>query len=188
MNALPLLLLLALADDAGPGLARKPFAIRVVDQASGRGVPLVELKTTDAARFYTDNAGLVAFDEPGLMGAEVYFAVQSHGYEVPADGFGNRGVRLRPQPGGEATIPIKRVNVAERLYRVTGGGLYRDSLLLGRPTPLRHPAINGLVLGQDSVVNGLCNGTLYWFWGDTNRPSYPLGNFDVPGATSKLPA
>ncbi len=164
----------------------RAFAIKVVDDQSGRGVPLVELKTNDSTRFVTDNAGLVAFDEPGLMGTEVFFSVKGHGYEYPADGFGYRGVRLRPTSGGEATIKIKRINLAERLYRITGGGLYRDSLILGRPTSLKHPAINGLVLGQDSVVNGLCNGTLYWFWGDTNRPSYPLGNFDVPGATSKL--
>jgi hypothetical protein len=187
MNALILLALLTIGDDPGGPSARKPFAIRVIDQATGRGVPLVELRTNDAARFFTDNAGLVAFDEPGLMGTEVYFSVKSHGYEVPADGFGNRGVRLRPTSGGEATVPINRVNVAERLYRVTGGGLYRDSLLLAQQAPLRRPAINGLVLGQDSVVNGVCSGTLYWFWGDTNRPAYPLGNFHVPGATSKLP-
>ena len=29
---------------------------------------------------------------------------------------------------------------------------------------------------------------IHWFWGDTNRPGYPLGNFHVPGATSQLPA
>src|SRR5262249_24718618 len=28
---------------------------------------------------------------------------------------------------------------------------------------------------------------IHWFWGDTNRPDYPLGNFHVPGATSELP-
>ncbi len=176
---------LLLPPQANPG--RLPFAIRVVDAATGRGVPLIELRTNDAARHVTDNAGLVAFDEPGLMGTEVFFGVKGHGYTVPADGFGYRGVRLRPEPGGEATIRVERVNIAERLYRVTGGGLYRDSLILGRPTPLRSPDINGLVVGQDSVVNGLCNGTLYWFWGDTSRPAYPLGNFHVPGATSKLP-
>ena len=187
-NALPLLLIASfLVDPADPSV-RRPFAIRVVDEATGRGVPLIELRTTDATRFVTDNAGLVAFDEPGLMGTEVYFHVKGHGYEHQADGFGYRGVRLRPEPAGEATVKVKRINVAERLYRVTGAGLYRDSLLLGRPTPLPHPAINGLVTGQDSVVNGLCNGTLYWFWGDTNRPSYPLGNYHVPGATTKLPS
>ncbi len=188
MNALTLLLFAIIPADSGPTQARRPFAIRVVDEATGRGVPLIELRTTDAARYVTDNAGLVAFDEPGLMGTEVYFHVKGHGYEHPADGFGSRGARLRPEPGGEAVVKVKRVNVAERLYRVTGGGLYRDSLLLGRPAPVEHPAINGLVFGQDSVVNGRCNGTLYWFWGDTNRPSYPLGNFHVPGATSRLPS
>lgn len=181
-----LLILASIAADPAP--PRRPFAIRVVDEATGRGVPLIELRTTDAARYVTDNAGLVAFDEPGLMGTPVYFHVKGHGYEFPADRFGYRGVRLRPEAGGEATVKVERINVAERLYRVTGGGLYRDSLLLGRPAPLEHPAIDGLVLGQDSVVNGVCNGILYWFWGDTNRPAYPLGNFHVPGATSRLPS
>src|SRR5699024_3749073 len=30
-------------------------------------------------------------------------------------------------------------------------------------------------------------GKLYWFWGDTDRPGYPLGLFHTPGATSLLP-
>ena len=39
--------------------------IRVVDAVSGRGVPLVELETVNNLRFVTDNAGRVAFQEPG---------------------------------------------------------------------------------------------------------------------------
>ena len=184
-----LVLFLAAMAGGPPDPPGRPFAIRVVDGATGRGVPLIELRTVDAARFVTDNAGLVAFDEPGLTGSDVYFHVKGHGYEYPADRSGFRGRALRTTPGGEATLTVRRVNVAERLYRITGGGLYRDSLLLGRPVPLRNPAINGLVVGQDSVVNALrTDGTLLWFWGDTNRPSYPLGNFHVPGATSKLPS
>src|SRR5277367_5460739 len=101
MFAIPLILALI---GPGPTPDRVPFAIRVVDETTGRGVPLVELRTVDAARYVTDNAGLVAFDEPGLMGTEVYFHVKSHGYEYHADGFGNRGVRLRPEAGAEATI------------------------------------------------------------------------------------
>src|SRR5947209_1961408 len=81
---------------------RRPFAIRVVDEATGRGVPLIELKTNDTTRFVTDNAGLVAFDEPGLMDLDVYFHVKGHGYEYPADGFGFRGKALHTTPGGEA--------------------------------------------------------------------------------------
>ena len=42
-------------------------------------------------------------------------------------------------------------------------------------------------MGQDSVVNAVYQGKIHWFWGDTNRPDYPLGNFHVPGATSELP-
>src|SRR5262249_54444842 len=36
-------------------------------------------------------------------------------------------------------------------------------------------------------LNVLYRGKLYWFWGDTNRVAHPLGNFEVPGATSELP-
>lgn len=168
--------------------AAEYFAIRVVDAQTGRGVPLIELRTVHNVRCYTDSAGLVAFHEPGLMGREVYFFVEGHGYEYPADGFGFRGVRLTPEPGGQAEIKVQRVNVAERLYRVTGGGIYRDSVLLGRPVPLREPVLNGLVLGQDSVQGIVYRGQVRWFWGDTGWPAYPLGNFQMSGATSRLPA
>jgi len=168
--------------------ADRPCKIQVVDDRTGRGVPLVELRTVDETRYYTDSAGVVAFDEPGLMGIYTYFHVKSHGYEVAADGFGNRGVALTPLAGGSTLIKIKRVNIAERLYRVTGGGIYRDSVMVGDPVPIRQPLLNGLVLGSDSVLNAVYGGKLWWFWGDTNKPSYPLGNFHTPGATSRLPA
>ncbi|MEZ6059257.1 MAG: hypothetical protein R3C19_02735 [Planctomycetaceae bacterium] len=38
--------------------------IRVIDESTGRGVPLVELKTVNDIRYVTDSAGVVAFDEP----------------------------------------------------------------------------------------------------------------------------
>src|SRR5262249_21972226 len=163
------------------------FKITVVDAATGRGVPLVELRTVHGVRLYTDSNGIVAFLEPGLMDRDVFFHVQSHGYEFPKDGFGFRGKSLAVREGGSARLEIRRINIAERLYRVTGGGTYADSLLVGERVPLRRPVLNGLVLGSDSVVNAVYRGKVYWFWGDTNRPSYPLGNFDVPGAVSELP-
>jgi len=43
------------------------------------------------------------------------------------------------------------------------------------------------VLGQDSVQNAIYQGKLFWIWGDTNRPAYPLGTFQAPGAISLLP-
>jgi hypothetical protein len=159
----------------------------VVDQETGRGVPMVELTTTHQIRYFTDSNGIVAFDEPGLMNTAVFFSIKSHGYEFPKDGFGYSGKRLAVVPGGEATLRIKRINIAQRLYRVTGAGIYRDSLLTGHAIPIRQPVLNGQVLGSDSVMNAVFRGKIYWFWGDTNRPSYPLGNFHVPGATSLLP-
>lgn len=163
------------------------FLIRVVDAATGRGVPLVELTTVNKISLWTDNDGLIAFYEPGLMGQKVFFHVRSHGYEFPKDSFGNRGTNLLLTPGAAAELPIRRLNIAERLYRVTGQGLYRDTLLAGRAPPLKQPLLNGQVLGQDTVTATPYRGRIYWFWGDTDRPSYPLGNFAVAGASSELP-
>jgi len=65
----------------------KYFTFRVIDQKTGRGVPLVELKTNNKISYYTDNNGIIAFYEPDLMNQEVYFYIKSHGYEYPADCF-----------------------------------------------------------------------------------------------------
>jgi hypothetical protein len=176
---------LTFADSARNG---KPFVITVLDDETGRGVPLVELQTVNNVKYYTDSNGVVAFDEPGLMDQTVFFHVKSHGYEYPKDGFGYRGKALAVTPGGSASLKIKRINIAERLYRVTGGGIYRDSVLAGMPVPTKQPVLNGQVFGSDSVVNAIYHGKIYWFWGDTNKPGYPLGNFNVPGATSLLPS
>jgi hypothetical protein len=163
------------------------FAIEVVDEQTGRGVPLAELTTVNNVSYWTDSNGLIAFYEPGLMDREVFFHVRSHGYEHPKDFFDNRGVKLRPVAGGRAVVKLKRLNIAERLYRVTGGGIYRDTVLLGRPAPLQEPVLSGQVFGQDTVIATPYRGRIYWFWGDTDRPSYPLGNFGASGATSELP-
>ncbi|RME90088.1 MAG: hypothetical protein D6766_13775, partial [Verrucomicrobia bacterium] len=127
------------------------FGIRVMDKATGRGVPLVELETVNHLRFVSDSAGWVALHEPGWMGRPVFFHVRSHGYEFPKDGFGYAGVKLTPTPGGRATLKLRRINIAERLYRITGEGIYRDSVLLGEPTPLKEPLGSGRVAGQDSA-------------------------------------
>src|SRR5437868_2140071 len=163
------------------------FAIEVVDEQTGRGVLMVELLTTSNVGFYTDSAGLVAFDEPGLMNKKVWFGVSAHGYEFPADGFGSRGVSLETKPGGTARLKIKRLNIAERLYRITGQGVYRDSVLLGRKPPVAEPLLNAQVTGQDGILTAIYRGKLYWFYGDTNRLSYALGNFSMTGATTELP-
>lgn len=167
--------------------AIEPAGIRVIDKQTGRGIPLVELRTTAEERFVTDNAGLVAITAPELIGERVFFHIESHGYEFPKDGFGMRGRALDLKPGEIVSVEMTRTNVAERLYRQTGSGLYRDSVLLGQPTPLEHPLGQAKITGCDSVMTALYRGRIYWFWGDTNRFAYPLGNFHITGATSQLP-
>jgi hypothetical protein len=179
---MPLLLAAVLA-----GAGEKPFAITVVDADTGRGVPLVELRTVHGVRSWTDSNGVIAFREPGLMGRGVFFYVHSHGYEFRKDGFGYRGQSLKVTPGGAAKLTIKRLNIAERLYRVTGAGTYRDSVLAGIPVPIRAPLLNAQVTGADSVLNAVYLGKVYWFWGDTIGAAYPLGNYHASGATSALP-
>jgi hypothetical protein len=38
------------------------------------------------------------------------------------------------------------------LYRITGQGIYLDSVLLGLPVPLGEPVLNAEVMGQDTVL------------------------------------
>src|SRR5437763_6608492 len=92
-----------------------PFAIKVVDEETHRGVPLVELKTVHGVRLFTDSNGIAAFDEPGLMNRDVFFFISSHGYEFRKDGFGYRGKALRTTAGTTAEVPIRRLNIARRL-------------------------------------------------------------------------
>src|SRR5207249_2428033 len=117
------------------GAQTKYFKIQVVDDQTNRGVPLVELSTTADVSYFTDSNGIVAFYDPALMGQPVFFHVKSHGYEFPKDGFGYRGTMLNVREGRSVTLKIHRINIAERLYRITGEGIYRDSVLLGEKTP-----------------------------------------------------
>jgi hypothetical protein len=158
------------------------FQIRIVDEQTGRGVPLVELRTTNKISCWTDSNGIVAWNEPGLMDRDVYFTIQSPGYTFPGS-----GKTLKIARGGRVELKIKRLAVAERLYRVTGQGIYRDSLLTGHPVPLQAPVLNAMVMGQDTVRATIYRGKLFWLWGDTDRPNGPLGNFNTTAATSELP-
>jgi len=116
----------------------------------------------------------------------VFFHVRSHGYDMPADGFGFRGRSIVPTAGAARTIELARTNVAERVCRLTGEGRLRDSILLGKARA-SVPAVPGGVAGQDSVQAVAYRGRIHWFWGDTSRLSHPLGLFRTAGATTPLP-
>ena len=47
------------------------------------------------------------------------------------------------------------------------------------PSWATHPLINSGVIGQDSVQATRHGDDIFWFFGDTNRVDYPLGNPDA---------
>ena len=160
--------------------AAEPCRIEVVEKGSGWPVPLVELRTTHQSRYVTDNAGVIALDAPELMGREVWFEIHGHGYGVPKDGFGMSGVRLKPEPGRTLRVEVNRTIIAKRLGRITGGGVFAESQKLGRELDWRESG----VFGSDTIQNAVHRGRLFWLWGDTTIPRYPLGIFDSSSATT----
>lgn len=175
---------------------KKPvyFEIQVLDQDTGRGIPLVELETIDHRRFVTDSAGRIAFSELDLMSETVFFYWKSHGYEAPTiEGYKGKspvhgGIELEIIPGGKIDIRVKRMNIAERMYRVTGLGIYKDSIALGYQVPIKQPLLNAKVSGADGGTSILYKDKIFWGYGDTNRIDHAWGCFNAPNATSDVPA
>lgn len=159
------------------------FELLIRDDEDGRGVPLASVMVNDTVTYVSDSQGYIALCDPRFLNKRVRFSVRSHGYKTPRMHF-----NVRARVGSHAALDLTRVDIARRLYRVTGGGIYRDSVLLGKPTPLRHPLLNADVLGLDSVQSALFGGRAFFIYGDTLRVSHPLGNFHATGATARLPS
>jgi len=169
-----------LAISLSSALAAEPCRILVVDDQNGWPVPLVKLETTHHATFITDNAGVVAFDLPELMGQETWLSLTADGYEIKADGFGFRGFRFTPTSGETHEVKVTRTSIAQRLGRLTGAGQFAESQKLGQHLDWQESG----VLGCDSVQNVIHDGKLFWAWGDTNLAKYPLGIFHMTSATT----
>ena len=165
---------------ASAASAAAPCRVEVVDKQNGWPVPLVELRTTHELALVTDNAGVVAIDQPELLNRQAWYHVAGHGYVAPKDGLGFRGIRLTPQPGGAVRIEVERTNIAKRLGRLTGGGLFAESQKCGER--LDWPESG--VFGCDTVQTTLHRGKRFWLWGDTKLPRYPMGVFDSTSATT----
>lgn len=181
-NVVPILLAMTLNSFAAEADLSKLCKIVVTESGSGWPVPLVELETTNHVRFVTDNAGIIAFDLPEMLGQETWFDLHGQGYEVRADGFGNRGVRLVPERGKLLRIEVERKIIAKRIGRITGTGLFAESQKLGLEPDWR----DARIVGCDSVLNASHQGKLFWAWGDTSLAKYPLGIFDTTSATTSL--
>lgn len=164
------------------------YAIRVIDAVTNRGVPLTYLRTTYKTVYMTDSAGYVAFNEPGLMtGDPIWVTVSSYGYESPIGFLGVPGMQITPKAASSIEIKLTRTQVAERLYRLTGYGIYRDSVLLRKPVPLEQPVLNAKVAGSDTIQCAKFKDKLLWMWQDTDQMAFQLGNFAMTGAWTELP-
>ncbi|MEK7950108.1 hypothetical protein [Luteolibacter soli] len=164
------------------GLAIEPCRIEIVDKENGWPVPLVELRTTHDARYVSDNAGLIALEDPELFDRAVWFSVKGHGYGVKKDGFGYEGIRTSPTAGGTIRIEVERRNIAKRLGRLTGAGMFAEQQKLGGEAKASETG----VFGCDSVLVARQGNELFWLWGDTTLAGYPLGVFQSTAARTAV--
>src|ERR1700679_273630 len=91
---------LVFAHSLVPAQASGPFVVHVTDDATGRGVPLVELRTLNEIAFITDSAGIAVIDDAALLGHAVVFHVRSHGYEFQQKFLDQAGVKLDVSASG----------------------------------------------------------------------------------------
>lgn len=159
------------------------FLIRLVDAADGRGIPLVELEAFNALTYQSDNLGNIAIVEPDLHGKAVRFLVKGHGYRIPQlDFFGERSLTVLIEPGASCTFKLERTAVAERLYRITGSGRYRDSILAGIDVSGQPVELAGNVVGLDSAVPVVWQNRLFSFYGDT----LGAGSINLSGSGAEI--
>ncbi|MEY4583220.1 MAG: hypothetical protein RL701_7923 [Pseudomonadota bacterium] len=158
--------------------AKHCFGLHIVDSVSQLGVPLVFAKLADDPTTYvSDSQGVIAYCNPMLLDTRRAWTLTSAGYHTATE-----LTELELHSGHLERIEVVRDSLAERLYRSTGQGIYRDSVLLGLRTPT--VAANGFVMAQDAVSSALYHDQLFWIWGITQRPNYPLGNFATSAARS----
>jgi len=191
--SLPVLFLLLVLMQVITSKMSSPYhTIKVVDKETQRGIPMVNLTTTNMISHFTDSNGVVAFFELGLMDSTVYFEIVADGYEFDKDAIGFSGAAVFVSSGGRTVLNMTRTQIAHRLYRSTGEGIYRDSLMVGESIQNGKIAtdfaykkflINSQVMGLDSSMMCLFKNRIYMFYGDTLKPSYVLGNFHATGAT-----
>ncbi|KAG2373735.1 hypothetical protein C9374_011824 [Naegleria lovaniensis] len=145
----------------------------------------------------SDSNGVIAILEPGLIGHSVWISIPSDGQYQFLNGsdpiVGVSGISIPFSQKSPIVLEMKRLKLAERLYRVTGEGIYRDSFLGNVQVPnishdmiLKKFLLNEQVTGQDSVMNVIYKGRYYWFFGDTNNVQKLLGNFHATAAFTNL--
>lgn len=159
------------------------YTIEVTDGETGRGVPLVEAIPSAGDTYITDSNGLINFPRQDGCEAIKHIVFRSYGYREKTAEFDCRAE-------DPLVVALERINLAERIYRATGEGIYQATVALGLTAPIAHPLANANVRGQDSVQFVHHRDQVYWFWGDTVLIK-PVHKFPAilrsTGAVSSLP-
>jgi hypothetical protein len=162
------------------------FRIKFVDAHTRRGIPMVLARSSHYLEQYSDSAGNIAFLEPGMMNRPVWFSILTDGYnfsasDQPASSHAHQalfpydsGVTLTTTPGTTATVLLNRTQIAERVYRLTGAGLYRDTLLTqdlseipASAAPRASEDTHSGSTAQDSLQIAIFKRKVLWLFGDT---------------------
>lgn len=164
--------------------------IKVVDEETGRGIPAVGL-FAKFKRFYTDSNGIIAFWEPGIEERVSEVRTDDHTFRFYLDVTGYEfnqpfGFGVDLKGGNTQIVTIPRTMIAERLYRVTGQGIYEDSYLVGADIPIDEPLLNGKKMGGGVTSTAVFNDKVHWFIAGGGSPDKTL-LFNTFGATSILP-
>lgn len=166
MKILSILIVFCLSAGIATGGEIRPFVLRFSDSINGRPVPLVDAELFNALRLCSDNLGHIAIIEPDLAYKKVRLLIRGHGYRYPhLDIFGERSLHIEVRPGETVEIKLERTTAAERLYRITGSGRLRDSILAGLASAANE--LPGNVIGLDSAIPVLWKNRLFSFYGDT---------------------
>jgi len=148
-----------------------PFVLKFVDAATGRPIPLVEVEAFNGLRQVSDNLGHIAIIEPDMAFNNLRLVIRGNGYRYPKlDLLGERAINPQLLPGDYIQVKLERTVAAERLYRITGAGRYRDSILAGRSEQHTDTWLVGRVIGLDSAIPVVWHRRLFCFWGDTLYP------------------
>ena len=66
------------------GQKSRYFVVHVIDEQTGRGVPLVKLKFVNDVTYWTDSAGIAAIDEPSFRGRDVFLEIRATAMNIRA--------------------------------------------------------------------------------------------------------
>ncbi len=164
MNAIATtLLLLAAASPSAVPVENAPAALVIREKGNGRIVPALPFSTSFALRFVTDNDGVIALDDPDVIGHKTWFGILGFGYGLDKDFIGNAGFAFKPNAGEEEKREVKRTGKVVALGRLTGSGVFVESKKLGR----RGDYMDDEALCRSGVQAAVLGKRVFYVWNRT---------------------